>query len=233
MNRFMFNGKYSTDYGIYISGEGTYNSPELDVDVVSVPGRNGDLVFSNKRYKNITVEYPAFIRSEFADNAQSAKAWLLRPQKYCRLQDDYHPDEYRLALFEGPLNFDMQFLNHSGMCTVSFNCKPQRYLVSGEEQFNCTNGGSIYNPTLFDAEPLILVSGSGAGTLHIGEYTVQILSLSNLILDCETQNAYYGSTNLNSTISADIFPKLTAGNNVISWSGGIQSVKITPRWWTL
>ena len=58
---------------IYISGSGTFNAPEMDITTVEIPGRNGDLTISNNRFRNITVEYPAFIRKQFRHNAAAAK----------------------------------------------------------------------------------------------------------------------------------------------------------------
>ena len=54
-----------------------------------------------------------------------------------------------------------------------------------------------------------------------------------LVIDCDTQNAYKGTQNKNTEISAAAFPRLDAGDSEISWTGGITSVEITPRWWTL
>ena len=38
-NSLMFGGVSSADYGIFISGEGVFNSPTRAVEMVSVPGR--------------------------------------------------------------------------------------------------------------------------------------------------------------------------------------------------
>lgn len=233
MNRFTFNGTNSAEFGVYVSGEGTFNSPELDTVSYSIPGRNGDLIVSNNRYKNVIVTYPAFIRTNFSENAEGARAWLLHPQGYCRLQDDYHPYEYRLAKFSGPLDFDMRFLNKSGTCDISFDCKPQRFLTSGEEISTISSRGYIMNPTQFDALPLIKIIGSGEGVLTVGDCTVSFSAIDEFVmLDCDLQNAYKDTENKNSTMTGS-FPKLVSGQTDISWSGGITALEITPRWWTL
>ena len=68
----------------------------------------------------------------------------------------------------------------------------------------------------------------------MGEYTVQIKALDGyVILDSDSQNAYKGTLNKNGTIYAPQFPVLERGKNFISWDGGITSVEITPRWWTI
>lgn len=233
MNRIIFNGKSSSEYGLYVSGEGTFNSPELDTISYSIPGRSGDIIVSNKRYKNVLVKYPAFIRANFKVNASKARAWLLQPQGYSRLEDSYHPDEFRMAKFSGPLDFEMRFLNQSGTCELLFDCKPQRFLTIGEVPMNMEAGAAINNPTLFYALPLIKVSGTGAGTLTVGQHTVSFNDIDEyVILDCDSQNAYKGFENKNSTMTG-AFPELAPGENIVSWDGGITAVEITPRWWTV
>ena len=69
--------------------------------------------------------------------------WLLgSPMQYQRLEDDYHPDEYRMAIFTGPLDFDTRFLNRSGETTLNFNCKPHRYIKAGTWMQALENGKS-------------------------------------------------------------------------------------------
>lgn len=236
MGVFTFNGTESSTYGVYVNGKGTYNGAELDFTRISVPGRNGDVIMSNGRYKNIVVPYEAYIHKDFKNKAAKARAWLLSPQKYCRLTDEYHPDEFRLALFKGPIDFDMRFMNKSGTCVLEFDCKPQRFLISGEEEQTFYADGVITNPTLFEAAPLITVLSSSeeAGEITIGGKTMKFLSMEYgaATLDCEAQNAYNGYTNLNYAVSGQ-FPTLVPGENNISFSGSIMSVSIIPRWWTL
>ena len=50
---FIFDGINSLDYGIYITGEAVYNAPERDVEMISIPGRNGEFALDNGRFNNI------------------------------------------------------------------------------------------------------------------------------------------------------------------------------------
>lgn len=234
MNELIYNSKHSRDFGIYISGSGTFNSPERDAETISIPGKNGDLEVSHNRFKNIAVEYPAFIVSKFKDNAAAARAWLLAASGYHRLEDTYHSEYFRLGRFTGPLDFDMKFLNRAGEFKLQFDCKPQRFLKSGEEVLMFTAAGSIYNSTEFTALPLIRVYGTAAGTLTIGNTIVQINAISEYVdLDCELQDAFKGSTNCNGNVYAPNFPALSPGGTGISFSGGITKLEIKPRWWTV
>jgi phage-related protein len=81
------------------------------------------------------------------------------------------------------------------------------------------------------------VVGTGDIEISLGGYTVGIDDLvSDITLDCEAQNAYSGSVNLNSTVTlADgAFPQLAPGANSLTIvTGSVTSITITPRWWQL
>lgn len=229
-------GKSSDDVNTFVEHYPSQIRPAKKNNKTSVPGRNGDLIFEEGVFENYIQPYDIYISAEKTKLPGAAKAvaeWLYAPKGYQKLEDSYDPDVFRLAFFSGPADIE-NILNIFGRATVEFDCKPQRFLVSGEEATRFFSATTITNPTAFTALPLITVYGSGAGALNIGETVVNFNSIDESIeLDCETENAYKGVTNLNNTISAPSFPKLVAGANEISWSGGIESVRITPRWWTL
>lgn len=209
--------------------------PAKKYSVISIPGRNGDLYVEvdTGAYSNCTQYYDIGIRGKAEGLPMAARSvtdWLYSPVGYQRLEDSYEPDVFRMAYFAGPLDVE-NMLNILGRASIEFSCKPQRFLKSGESSVAVTSG--IYNPTAFPALPIINITGSGAGRLQVGEYVIEILSLDGSItLDSETQNAYRGTTNLNSTISAPEFPQLIAGDNEITYTGA-WTIEIIPRWWTL
>lgn len=127
-----FGGINSADYGVWITGSGTFSSPERDVEYVSVPGRNGDLIIDNNRWNNIEVTYPANIPNGFDAKIQAFRAAMGRKRGYQRLEDDYHLDEYRMASFTLGIQPETIPLNRGGEFDLVFNCKPQRFLKSGD-----------------------------------------------------------------------------------------------------
>ena len=74
---FVFGNRSSRDYALYISGDGTYDAPERDYDEIEIPGRSGNLILDNHRYKNITVKYDAFIKDDFDVNFAGFRSYLL------------------------------------------------------------------------------------------------------------------------------------------------------------
>lgn len=130
-NSFIFDGMNSSDFGIWISGTGTYTAPERDVEYVSVPGRNGDLIIDNGRWRNVPLTYPAYIESGFPDKASTFRSMMCQKTGYRVLEDTYHPDEYRMAQFTGGFEPQTGQFNRNASFDINFMCKPQRFLKSG------------------------------------------------------------------------------------------------------
>ena len=126
-----FDGEMSGDYGLYISGEGAYNAPDRDVEMVTIPGRNGTLALDHGRFENIEVTYPAGVfgtdEADFADKVGAIRAWLCSKKGYVRLTDEYNPDEYRLAVYKSGLDVSPAKLM-AGEFDLVFQCMPQRFL---------------------------------------------------------------------------------------------------------
>lgn len=229
-----FAGKSSRDFGVFISGAKTFGSGERDITQVSVPGRNGDLVFDNGRWKNVKVIYEAYIVRDFRENYNAFNAWLMSQKGYARLEDTYQPGIYRTAFFSAGLNAEPVIRLGVGAFTVEFNAKPQKFLRVGEAPMTFTAAGVIYNPTLFDAQPLIRCNGQ-SGTVTVNGKKVTITGCTNhVMLDCDMMEAYEGTANRNgtTTLNNGVFPTLAPGNNAVSFTG-FTSVVITPRFFTI
>lgn len=231
-----FDGVDSRNYGVYITGESSFNAPERAVEMVSIPGRNGALIMDQGRYENITVSYPASMcadnEADFAQNLADFRNAIVSRRGYCRLTDEYNPNEYRLALYREGLEVDKKHLT-AGEFDIVFDCKPQRFLTSGETKQTFTADGTIDNPTLFEAQPIITVTGNG--TLTINGVAMVIGGSSNTVIDCELMECYDGAVSKNSDVimTPNVFPTLSPGSNTIDLTAGLTKVEIVPRWWQL
>lgn len=231
INYLTYDGKSLRDYGVYVNGTYTFSAPQRNITKVVIPGRNGTLTIDNKRFENIEVTYEAFIIREFVENIEGLRNYLSTAAGYRRLEETYHPDEFRMARFVSGLSVTATPLMREGNFTLKFDCMPQRFLKSGEIPVEFTAAGSIFNPTLQQAKPLLRVWGNG--TVGIGSATLTIADTTNYTdIDCESMDAYYGATNRNSNISGT-FPVLEPGANGVALGGSITKVQITPRWWIL
>lgn len=227
-----FAGKnLGAEFGVWISGSGTFDAPARDVSFVSVPGRNGDLLFDNGRFENITVTYPAFISRHFRPRIDDLREFMAGQVGYQELRDTYHPGEYRQAAFVGGLSVSPTPANRAGRFNLSFRCKPQRFMEAGRIPVTFNANGVIFNPTEFEAKPLIRCYGTG-GAISVGGVWMGVAECTAYIdIDCELMEAYEGEINRNMNIGGD-FPTLKPGQNNVSFSG-FSRVEITPRWWRI
>lgn len=230
-------GRSSDDVHVIVERYPSVTLPARKLDTQAVPGRNGDLLFEQNAYQNYIQSYEVYMSAERIRLPRAMREvanWLCGPSGYQKLEDDYDVETYRRAYFAGPLDVE-SIMHRFGRATIEFSCQPQRFLRAGDQALEVSQGEALLNPTAFTALPLITVAGTGAGTLTVGNVTVTINSMPRgiVVLDSDTQNAYYGAFNLNSTVSALKFPTLPAGESPVRWTGGVTSVKIKPRWWTL
>lgn len=235
-----FNGVSSADVGIEVEKFPSYDIPEKEYDIIHVPGRNGDIVIDTGTYKNVSRIYEVSIATRdiaFHRKMGRVAQWLYSASGYARLEDSYEPDSYRLAIYNKKVSIENLF-NEAGKAKLEFNCKPQRFLKSGDIPSIITTSSIIYNDTPFNALPIInVVTDDTAGELTVGDVMLSIAANAgtNLTINSELQDVYSGTANKNSyvTLNSGIFPKLVPGNNSISFTGGIQSVTIYPKWWTI
>lgn len=245
-NYFTFNGHNSLEYGITISGSGTYNKPARVVERFKIPGRNGELTVSDGSFENTSLTYPCFIFGNFPARMDWLSSWLLSGAGYFRLEDTYHPEHFRMAEFTGPIEPEPTTLNRHGRFELTFNCKPQKFLKSGELWHN-VQAESFVNPTGFNAKPLIEFTGPGVKTLTVNDTRVRIgavepggsiaVGYALMYLDCDTWEAYDQSgSNMNRYIELldGSYPELKPGANTVRRSGGTEGfVRIMPRWWMI
>lgn len=234
-NFIVFNGKSFVDFGVYISGTGTFDAPERDTETIEIPGRNGNLTIDHGRYKNMPVKYPAFIIHNFNSNLEGLRNFLLTQKGYGRLEDTYHPEEFRKAKIKGGFITKPIAELYAGEFDLEFDCYPQRFLKKGEAAQIFTSAGNLINTYLTEAKPL--VRAYGTGTFTIGDTSVQITAANDYTdIDCDIEEAYKDTLSENRNnyviLTNGRFPSLAPGENAISLSG-ITKLEIIPRWWVL
>ena len=170
-----FNGESSRNYGVYITGSAVYNAPNRDVEMITIPGRNGSFPLDHGRFENIEVTYPAGVfadnEADFAEAISDFRNMLCSAKGYCRLEDEYNPDEYRMAIYKSGLEVEPAQLK-AGEFDITFECKPQRYLKSGETPVTVGLSTSLTNPTRFESSPEVRVKGYG--TVAFNGYQIVI-----------------------------------------------------------
>lgn len=221
-----FNGITSDSIGVIVERIPNRFIPTRRFLEQEVAGRNGNVLIADRSFPNVMQEYEVYLSAESQGLPSVARAcaeWLCTPTGYAVLTDSYDTSVFREAFLVDGFNVENS-LNKFGRCTITFSCKPQKFLLTGQTP---TTDTTIVNPTPFEARPLLTVSGSG--TIAINGTEIEVLeTVSDFDIDCETMNAED-----NTKIFCLDFPVLTAGTNTITKDNTITVLEITPRWWTL
>ena len=204
--------------------------------VVQVAGTNREVVEMEDAWESYDQPYTLFVGDGTEDSIQEALvavAEVLYKKGYQELIDDYEPDYFRLAYFQGPFDIDNK-RTRVGKFDVSFRCRPERFLLQGKYPSEVASGGVLANPTKYMAKPLIHITGSGSGTLTIGNTTMSFTGIVDYLnIDCEKQDVYRLPTENRNSLMTGEFPMLPAGNSTVTFTGGISTVTITPRYYTI
>lgn len=237
MREIKFNGVSNLSIPAYVISSKLFNSSAPRYETASVPGRNGDLIYAEGTFENVALTYRMAIREDVTDllaKVDAMKAWLYPcADNYYKLTDSEDRAVYRMAQFVGPFDLDAFFLRF-GAVEVQFNAKPQRFLLSGDVSSSFSQAGTLSNPTVFPAKPLIRVYG--AGTVGIGSQTITIAAgaTDHIDIDTDTCLCYEGAENRGGlvTLSGDWSEYALKGETGITLDG-VTKVEITPRWWKL
>ena len=225
----IFGGISTASYGVFISGEGVYNAPERAVEMVTIPGRDGALAIDQGRFENVVVEYPAFVRArsqkEMRKKLAAFKNAILSQIGYQRIEDTYHPEEFRIGVYHSGLEVEPVLYGTAAKFTLAFNCKPQRFLKQGEEvvepgqSIYSASGSKLHNPTAFRSQPLISVDGYGA--IDIGGQGVVLndVVIGDVAMEIQHRlNEGYAYASLNEFNEGD----------EITWSEAYAKVRVMP-----
>ena len=242
-NYFVFNNISSLSLGVRIKNKNIYSAPKYDISLVSIPGRDGELIGGNERFPNVTISYSCFIVASSIEDLETklrnVKKWLYSdPGEYHSLTDSYAPNFVRKAVFNSKLDISDQ-VKRIGVFTISFSCHPFRYLLEGLDTLEInTSPATIHNPYPFVSKPYLKIYGNGSGTLTIqndkGNFIWNFTGLDGYIeCDSEMMNFYKGTVLKNSSVTGNGFITFAGDDNVISFSGGITKIEIIPRWVSL
>ena len=215
---FIFDGESSREYGAYITGEAVYDAPERDVEMITIPNRNGAFTLDKGRFNNIEVKYSAGVYADteegFSKSISDLRNFLCSKKGYCKLTDEYNSDEYRMAVYKSGL--DVTPANKkAGTFDIIFDCKPQRFLTSGDIPIDAESGEPVFNPTLFDSSPML--EAVGYGEISINGYKV---TLNNEVFGevelCARKRVNLDNGYALATVVTTFDPELVATGDVIT-----------------
>lgn len=173
---FIFDGENSRDYGVYITDVEVFGAPKRNVEMITIPGRNGSYALDKGSFENVPVKYECVLgagtEEDFNNGISDFRNWLASKVGYKVLSDEINLGEYRKAVFLDGM--EVPTLNKkTGTFEIVFDCMPQRWLNDASSlPVEITSGDDIFNPTLFDASPLLSVWGYG--DININDKTISI-----------------------------------------------------------
>ena len=237
-------GEDSTDYGIVVRESPVFDKPKRKQTIISVPGRNGAILFQQDAFEDVVRTYPVWIAEEteedsggvvtgtLSERVSAVTAWLNSKTGYQELEDSFEPDFYRLAYYSGDDSFSDDMLQY-GQADLRFTCRPERFYKYAKTAVEVANGATMTNPTKFASKPLIHIEGSGNVTITFGGKSITADVFDYINIDCDTMNAYRLTTeNRNDKITGS-FPSLLPDSNSIVITGTTTLVTITPRYFTI
>ena len=249
----------STQYGIVVETPPVREFAARNVSTVTVPGKNGNVIVDTGSYANVSKEYNIAIgawRGNYYSLVNNIRLWLNNAtgsEQYYRLSDSYEPDVYRMARFDEAGSFN-NIHEQGGRITVRFNCKPQRFLKTGDIAINVASSSTPSASTTIQndylpAKPLIVIVGTGDAVLTVAGVRVNINGLGSsetIQIDSESMQAFHTSaggntTNKNNKIQLldNSFPILETGSNSVSLAAqegkafNMTRFRVYPRWWML
>lgn len=247
-NFLIFDDKNTMDFGVYLYSSSTLNASRRDAEGEVVVGKNGEIIRDNGRLENVPLTYTGLIREDMVSNLRGLKGFMLSRVGYCRLQDSFNPEEYRLAKFEEGFEVTHDRTFNMAKFDMVFNCRPERWLLEGEQDVSISSSNTVLlNPTYFDAKPFFTVTGNGTITVSNDEatYTMVLAGTSGqYFIDCEYMDCYgvsngeYVNLNNKITLSDTLgdyphFPVLAGDKESTIRATGFTSVSMRPRWWTV
>ena len=223
---FFWKGVNSLDMGVIACGLPPYTIAGERAEHIEVPGRAGSLtrLEGDDVYNDITVDVECFVRSDAA--IAGLDEWL---KGSGALQLPNWPSGWYQARVINQISLERILAGRAHRrFTVSFRLQPFRQAMEDCEEVLTDSGQFLTNGGSIAAAPVITVLGSGDITLMVGMSIVELEGVEEgIILDCGSQEAYWGTESLNNCMSGD-FPLLPAGAAAVSWEGEVSSVTI--RW---
>lgn len=239
-----FNGVTSDSLGLIVERFPARPLTTRKQYIYKIPARNGDLIIDENAFENYDQAYDVYVKPNFPANMKAIAKWLLGPNGYAQLIDSYDNEQtYRNARFVGGVQV-LNALNKYGKATITFNCCPQRYLIT-DETVSGTFGDTLTIPTHADmmpGYPLITITGwesNDAGKIETDDITITIpaqsTNIGNIMIDFEMHTVKGMAVPLSAVTVVGKWTTLDDGDTIVTTltNGTAHPVSVNPRRWYL
>lgn len=259
MGVILFNGVPSSKYGIQVEHPPKYTYPERDYTIYNIPGSNKQYVLDNGLYKPVTRSYDISFPTpseKYSEYTSGVLDWLHSGSGYCRLEDSYDPEIYRMAYYKEEGTFE-NIYSSAGRATINFVCRPERFLKSGEKEITANDllntNKNTSKPIQFPYHPVIFITlykydqtsskivdytgnfymyyRSAGKTETFGISMSNMSSATRLVVDCENRKIYTTGDNKSHSLKVIYgdYPKIW-GRDLSMTDGNVLDDNNVPTW---
>ena len=219
---FVWNGKDCRSMGVTLRNPVPIVRPEERVQHVEIPGRSGDLTFTEG--ENIYNSYiqTAEITVKGGFRVREVYRWL-RGSGYVTFHGE--PDRRQKARIIGAVTLNRISRNMDKWAgEIQFYCQPLKELLQAKTDEITSSGTAIFNGGDVTEKPKIKMTASGtSAVISIGGNTILMTGLTsgvNYVLDSEVQEmiTLTGGTSVTNLTVGD-FPIIPVGSQTVTGSG--------------
>lgn len=216
----------STSLGLRLTAPVSMPASIRAVDDIEVEGRAGTLTrFTGWRDSEIDLELAIRLDGGLGAFATAAHALI----NASTIAFSGEPGVFRLVkhVHVEPLKRESAGW---GFFTATLTCQPFSYLDSGLNPITLTTTGTVTNPGLLDADPIITLTGTGTLALTVNGIVHQVRSPSGQVTLDSARLVAHVSGKVASDALTGPFPVLTPGVNQIKLGTGISKIVVVPNW---
>lgn len=232
---FIFRGRSSREFYLYIERDIAFPSPERDVSFVDVLGRDGSVAIDNRRLESVQWAIPVIVRPpkgmKLRDLTTEITEWLKGESGWHPLRFGSSPEYEYQAMMVETFNVQNTILNH-GRTVLTFKVQPRKRRIN-EKKVEIAQRTALINPYSRPSKPLIEVEGVGDITLmNNNDIWLQLRGIGDRIeVDSNLMTVYRDAIPMyHHMFDLGEFPMLQSGVNEITWTGRIHKLTISPRW---
>lgn len=223
-NYFAFNGISCSYAGVVLKESLGMMIPAQRGEEVAVAGRDGKL----------------WIDENAADSMDKTLQIWIPPTSDILFVRNWLRGSGRLKLEEGSLySYDARIsgmidylpLNGGGGWSANVPVSLSPYATLDEEAvITVANGATVKSTAPVRTYVRLLLQGSGDAVINMGNRQITLPGISNgTVIDGVAREAYIGSTLRSGDMEGE-WPYLDPGETVITYSGGVSSLKIGAQW---
>lgn len=223
-NWFIYNGINSMEFENLIVEE----LPNIDfaneeVNVIDVPGRNGNLHIKTGRYNSSLKTIKCTLKN--LNDIDTLASWLCGSGEIIFSSQN---DRYFKCYFTNQISLERVMVQFRSFI-IQLECEPFGYLLDGRNQIEVDQDMLLFNPGTMISAPVIKLIGNGDLYITINSKLVTIKNVINEVtLDCDLMTCTSNGINKGRDMIGE-YPIFSPGENLIS-IGENTSAVIIPKW---